>query len=368
MAISLDEAIDHFLQAAAIPALLSQSLDKLASAMGARGALLTTPVLSQRMTPYSSGIDESFNAFFEEGWHTQDVRAHRGAEYCRRNNGRIGFFSDTMLFSPEELKRSEYYEGFGRRHDVPWFAATPIHGGANDYIALSFNRRAKEGAFTPDELARLDAMLPALQNAAKLCVFSFEAQSRGMLLSLDLVSKPACLIGSHGEVIASNEAAHRLYGPALNVRKNHLVAARAATQQSLSAALQESLYAPSPSPPPPVVSIEGANGAPLCFAEFISVRGMAQDLFQRAKVLVIFRPAAREGRTLRMTTLRTLYGLSPREAEMALLLANGHDIRKSAAQLKIGEGTARYYVKVIMAKTDTHRQSELVRLLLSLSN
>ena len=75
---------------------------------------------------------ESFNAFFEEGWHAQDVRASRGVEYYRRRNGQVGFFSDTMLFTADEMKRSDYYEGFGRRHDVPWFAAAPIYGGATE--------------------------------------------------------------------------------------------------------------------------------------------------------------------------------------------------------------------------------------------
>ncbi|SAK43635.1 LuxR family transcriptional regulator [Caballeronia hypogeia] len=58
------------------------------------------------------------------------------------------------------------------------------------------------------------------------------------------------------------------------------------------------------------------------------------------------------------------FGLTRREAALAALLARGDDLRLAARQLNIEIGTARGYLKQVLAKTDTHRQAELVAFLL----
>jgi DNA-binding CsgD family transcriptional regulator len=55
--------------------------------------------------------------------------------------------------------------------------------------------------------------------------------------------------------------------------------------------------------------------------------------------------------------------LAPREAALAVLLARGADLAEAAAVLRIGLGTTRWYLKRVLEKTHTHRQSELIRVL-----
>jgi DNA-binding CsgD family transcriptional regulator len=62
--------------------------------------------------------------------------------------------------------------------------------------------------------------------------------------------------------------------------------------------------------------------------------------------------------------LAATFHLTRREAALAALLARGMDLAEAASQSGIGIGTARGYLKQILAKTDTHRQAELVSLLL----
>jgi DNA-binding CsgD family transcriptional regulator len=62
--------------------------------------------------------------------------------------------------------------------------------------------------------------------------------------------------------------------------------------------------------------------------------------------------------------LQQLYGLTPAESRLALLLAAGNAPKEAAQQLQVGISTVRSQLKSIFAKTDTNRQSELVRLLL----
>jgi DNA-binding CsgD family transcriptional regulator/PAS domain-containing protein len=63
--------------------------------------------------------------------------------------------------------------------------------------------------------------------------------------------------------------------------------------------------------------------------------------------------------------LRELYLLTPGEARLALLLTTGRSVEESAHELGIALSTARGVLKGVFAKTDTRRQSDLVRLLLT---
>jgi DNA-binding CsgD family transcriptional regulator len=63
--------------------------------------------------------------------------------------------------------------------------------------------------------------------------------------------------------------------------------------------------------------------------------------------------------------LREHYGLSPSEARLAHQLSAGHTLAEAAENLGIKLSTARGVLRSIFDKTGTHRQSSLVRLILS---
>jgi DNA-binding CsgD family transcriptional regulator len=65
--------------------------------------------------------------------------------------------------------------------------------------------------------------------------------------------------------------------------------------------------------------------------------------------------------------LRRLYHLTRAEAAVALHLMHGADLREISEQLSISLATVRTHLQRVFDKTDTHRQAELVRLLLGLS-
>jgi len=62
--------------------------------------------------------------------------------------------------------------------------------------------------------------------------------------------------------------------------------------------------------------------------------------------------------------LAKTFGLTPAEAKLACIIAGGVGPEIAALELKISRETARNQLKSIFAKTGTHRQSELVALLL----
>lgn len=63
--------------------------------------------------------------------------------------------------------------------------------------------------------------------------------------------------------------------------------------------------------------------------------------------------------------LEGLYDLTPAEAELLRLLAEGNSLEQVAGQRGVTMNTARSQLKQVFAKTDTRRQGELVRLVLT---
>ena len=64
--------------------------------------------------------------------------------------------------------------------------------------------------------------------------------------------------------------------------------------------------------------------------------------------------------------LRRLYGLTAAEADIALHIARGADLKQIAEELSVSITTVRKHLQHLYDKTGTHRQAELVRLLLTL--
>lgn len=64
-------------------------------------------------------------------------------------------------------------------------------------------------------------------------------------------------------------------------------------------------------------------------------------------------------------TLKRLFDFSASEAKLACELATGFDLKEAADRMHISVQTARTYLKTVFGKTRTHRQAELVRILVT---
>jgi DNA-binding CsgD family transcriptional regulator len=64
--------------------------------------------------------------------------------------------------------------------------------------------------------------------------------------------------------------------------------------------------------------------------------------------------------------LQSLYDLTPAETRLAVEMANGRDLDEISEHFGISKHTVRAQLKAVFQKTDTRRQAELVKLLLTL--
>ena len=70
------------------------------------------------------------------------------------------------------------------------------------------------------------------------------------------------------------------------------------------------------------------------------------------------------GRTPPSEVIQKLFGLTPKEAALAVRLAAGESIQEAAKSMRITHNTARAHLRSIFTKTGIDRQASLVRLLL----
>lgn len=83
----------------------------------------------------------------------------------------------------------------------------------------------------------------------------------------------------------------------------------------------------------------------------------------RTAIVVLRDPARRD--FVQPAALERLFHLTPAEARLASLLANGVSVEDAAVQLGVTRNTVRTQLQAVFAKTRTNRQGVLIRLILS---
>jgi DNA-binding CsgD family transcriptional regulator/PAS domain-containing protein len=180
---------------------------------------------------------------------------------------------------------------------------------------------------------------------------------QGLSDALEAVHHGVAVVGGDGVVTHLNSAAHRILHThdGLALRSRRIVAAadasakrrlRAAVRAATAEDSSQSLTCARPSGRSPYVVHVLPTHTP-------------------AALVVMIDP---EDDPLPPTELmRELYGLTPTEAEIALHIAAGEEPKRIAEEMSVSLTTVRTHLQHVFDKTDTHRQTGLLRLLMRLS-
>jgi DNA-binding CsgD family transcriptional regulator len=113
----------------------------------------------------------------------------------------------------------------------------------------------------------------------------------------------------------------------------------------------------------PVVSLRRAGGLRPIMVSVLAPENLRGNRREVCAILYLFDPD--EDVAPLIKPVCKLYGLSPAETRLACALTSGVSLAEAATVLKIKEQTARTYLKQVFLKTDTKRQADLVRLMLT---
>lgn len=189
----------------------------------------------------------------------------------------------------------------------------------------------------------------------------------GMTAALDLSAVGIIMLDRAGEAIFVNRAAAALLaaGDGLRRTERSVGATDLASAVRLQVAVDHMLGLDGTEPvrEAPIVALKRQDGKrPLIVAVLPLQPGLAEP-DDPAVLLQVLDPAA-DIRHL-LDPICRLHALSPVETRLVSELATGATLCEAAKALRIREPTARSYLKQIFVKTDTRRQADLVRLMLS---
>lgn len=270
-----------------------------------------------------------------------------------------------------EMVKTEYYSDLARPYGVSRVLGAVIHCDDTTMSNLSSLRPDSREPFGESERRLAELLMPHLQRALQLHqrVAGLELASTAAMDALDRLQIGVIGIRKNGSIAFANRAASDILASrdGLTASSRGLAAATVAETRALRALVRGATAtsagtrtdaaggAMSISRPslgrPLTVLVTPMRTQTLC--GFAGDRGMA----------AVFVSDPERCTEADRDTLRRVWGLTRAEAEITARLARGQSLREIADQLAITDNTARWHVKRVMAKTETRRQAELVRIL-----
>jgi DNA-binding CsgD family transcriptional regulator len=217
----------------------------------------------------------------------------------------------------------------------------------------------------------LKTLMPHLQRAFRLYLDCERAKSNARELKcvLDTFDRAVFGLNRKGIIVLANRLADAIVGKAdgLKLIRGRLVASFSWDDSELQSQIARSVAASSRDGSSHSVSFHlsrNSESLPLQLTITPFAPALSNNNGELAALVFVNDPAQKpESCSL---LLRQLYGLSPTECRLADLLYEGLEVREASRRLKTTLETTRFHLKRVLSKTGTHRQTELMRLMLSL--
>lgn len=235
---------------------------------------------------------------------------------------------------------------------------------------LTCIRRSQSGHFRDADGLVFQALMPHLQRAFRLYLNCEQEKSNARELKsvLDTFDRAVFGLNRNGMIVLSNRNADAIVERAdgLKLDGGRLVAEHSPDDCELQSHIARSVAVSTGGGTSESASMHLSRDSerlPLQLT-ITSFQSTTPNNGQLAALIFVSDPAQRPQSC--STLLRQLYGLSPTECRLADLLHEGLEVREAAGRLKTTLETARFHLKRVLAKTGTRRQTELMRLMLSL--
>ena len=275
----------------------------------------------------------------------------------------------SMYVTDNTLFRSEFYQDFLRHMSIFHLAGGVLLKDGDHNASVSFFRPRGNEAFGPEELALLNVLLPHIKQALHIHrrISIAEGGRRAISEALDRMPIGVLVVDDCSRVLAANRRAAEILAegkglssepgglraaiPSQTSKLRNLVAGAAET--SRGAAFH----------PGGVLKLErpSLQGSLSVRVVPLSSHSCLADHVQAAAIIFVSDSIT----CPTVSHLAALYCLTPAEERLATKLIEGQTLDEIAAALQISRNTAATQLKSVFQKTGTHRQTDLVRLLLS---
>ncbi len=271
----------------------------------------------------------------------------------------------------DEFEKTPIYQDYFRKLDIYQIEHYALGQMPGMTGGLSLSRPKSNPVFAPAERKVLDFLVPHVERAFQLYLLLNEAyrENRQMTQALSKIPQSVIVLDCKSKVVFRNESAEKMIDQkdGLQVHRGFLQASFAQDTKKLCDALSNVFALGNRRFADPVGVIQlarpsGRRPLQLLIAPFL--KGEAANYAADTLALVFvfdpeIRPATEED------ILRRIYSLTPAEARLTALIAQGLSTKEASEALNVTENTVRTHLKRIFSKTDTNRQGDLVNLVLN---
>ncbi len=296
--------------------------------------------------------------YTEQGWWQFDPQIPRA---CGLKQSAIYRDSDFQRGQTEEARAYQNWEsGWGSTSHL---TSVGLLDGAGEIRACFSYHYGNEG-LASEAARKLRLLTPELNRALQLGFRHEEALSkeywRGLASTDD--TKALLLLDEHGRVSQLTKAAEAIIrqDDGLRITNRSLRCVQPAQDDRILSLISHAI---GPHPASGAIRVARPRSRSPIIVSIFPLPKVRRSLapFEAAALVHLIDPQKRPRDTRAL--YRQAFGLSDRETELAALIMSGHSPESAAAVLDIAVPTVRLHLRRLFQKTETGRQSELVRLL-----
>lgn len=343
------------------------ALEEIAEVLGAGHAILMAQPAEPEKMPFMTcaRVDERDLA-----------RSFAAAQYCDPGALSADVIPAGSVVSRSALVRDSDYERTAHYNEVirpmnGFFGLFVHQRVANTQFMVSICRSLQNADFAASDAAVIERLMPHFKSSIALSqrISDVELQLGGLAQALSRSRDGVLLLDGRGRCCFANPLAMRIAAEndgfvmdesgvsagdrSASLRLRSAIAA-AVADGAIGAA---SVLLPRPSQRLPLV----ASIMPVGRFD-LSIAGTGAP-----RVALFLRETDAPPR-IDLQLLADLFHLTPRESQIASMLATGRNLEAIAAALHMGCGTVRYHLKNVFHKTGTHHQGALVALIRGLAD
>lgn len=273
---------------------------------------------------------------------------------------------------PEELERSPFYTDYLVQWDSIYHLGVDVREEGRYYARLRVSRPRRAGNFSAADREVVARLVPHFDNAIRTRA-ALDAARTGRAAyaeAMDHLTLATLILDGTGRVIHANAMARELLASPdrIMLMGDRLSFGEAADAKRFREAFERATEAARATQPGLVEALRVRRGlGPGQFSVIVrpaSARPATEESTLSPAVAVFISAETDRAQSPPVETVRKLFDLTRKEAELAMCLTNGRSLREAAADLGITLNTARAHLRSIFAKTGIDRQARLVRAIL----
>lgn len=314
-------------------------------------------------TNASQDIQSVFATWSTVARHQDPVRARLDAlppgQICRSSD----------VLSSAYYRDSGFYRDYAAQFGGTHFLDVDLARTGNGLLNLCLWSVDRRTPFDDQSMRALDALLPHVARALRLERTLARERLRNdfSLAVLQALSTPVLVIDQRAVITFANAAADDFTGLDNGIRIRHgIVDTTRAQRPSLAARLRLLMSERRDHTDVETIAVPRFERRPLVLTVVLPPPGATvwEEVGAQCPGAIVF--VGDPDQELRHVSadLQVLHGLTEREAQVTIGVANGLDPARIAQQEGVGVETIRKHLKQAFAKTGTARQAELVRLVL----